>query len=177
MKTFGIRKLGCNERGVAVVELALVAPVFALMAIGIVDMSNAFSRKLALEQGAQRAIEKIMQTTGNTTVEATLASEAICQVNGTNADGSCKTSPITASDVTVTFRLECVNSAGAITTYTNSNSTTLNAIDCPSSDKEQRYIQVALVDRYVPVFPIHFSGFDSGNGSYRITAAAGMRTQ
>ena len=33
------------------------------MAIGIVDMSNAFSRKLTLEQGAQRAIEKIMQTT------------------------------------------------------------------------------------------------------------------
>ena len=177
MKRFGLHKLGSNERGVAVIELALVAPVFALMAIGIVDMSNAFSRKLALEQGAQRAIEKIMQTTGDNTVEGTLASEAVCQVNGTNANGSCKTSPITASDVTVTFRLECVNSAGAITTHTNSDSTALDAINCPSSDRRRRYIQVALVDRYVPVFPIHFSGYDSTTGSYRITAAAGMRTE
>ena len=48
------------------IELALVAPVLALMVIGIVDMSNAFSRKLALEQGAQRASRKIMQTTETT---------------------------------------------------------------------------------------------------------------
>ena len=33
------------------------------MTIGVVDMSNAFGRKLALEQAAQRAIEKVMQTT------------------------------------------------------------------------------------------------------------------
>ena len=43
--------------------MALVAPIFALTVIGIVDMSNAYSRKLGAEQGAQRAIEKIMQTT------------------------------------------------------------------------------------------------------------------
>ena len=35
-----------------------------LMTIGVVDISNAFGRKLTLEQAAQRAIEKIMQTTG-----------------------------------------------------------------------------------------------------------------
>jgi len=56
-------KLFRNDRGAAIIELALVAPVLALMTIGIVDMSNAYSRKLGLEQGAQRAIEKIMQTT------------------------------------------------------------------------------------------------------------------
>ena len=67
------------------------------MVVGIVDMSNAFSRKLALEQGAQRAIEKIMQTTADDTVEDTFKNEAVCQVNGTNADGTCKTSPITTT--------------------------------------------------------------------------------
>src|SRR6059058_4638427 len=93
------RRLASDEHGAAVLELALVAPFLALMAIGIVDMSNAFSRKLALEQGAQRAIEKIMQTTEIDTVEGTLKTEAVCQVNGTNSDGSCKTSPITAANV------------------------------------------------------------------------------
>ncbi len=58
-----------NERGAAMIEMALVAPVLALGVIGIVDMSNAYSRKLALEQAAQRAVEKIGQTTEDRTVE------------------------------------------------------------------------------------------------------------
>ena len=87
------------------------------MTIGVVDMSNAYSRKLALEQGAQRAVEKIMQTTQDDTVENTLKTEVVCQVNGTNANGTCKTSPITAANVTVTWRLEC-RSGGTITAQT-----------------------------------------------------------
>src|SRR3954453_15243564 len=93
------RNLRADVRGVAVIELALVAPILALTVIGIVDMSNAYSRKLALEQGAQRSIEKIMQTTQGETVDDTIKKEAVCQVNGTNSDGSCKSSPITAANV------------------------------------------------------------------------------
>src|SRR5438034_6328637 len=99
--------LARNQRGAAVIELALVAPVLGLMVIGIVDLSNAFSHKLALEQGAQRAIERIMQTTASDTVENTLKSEVVCQVNGTNTNGTCKSGSITTSDVTVNYRLEC----------------------------------------------------------------------
>ena len=55
-----MRKLFRDERATAIIELALVAPIVALTVIGIVDLSNGFSRKLGLEQGAQRAIEKIM---------------------------------------------------------------------------------------------------------------------
>ncbi len=57
------------------------------MTIGIVDMSNGFGRKLVLEQGAQRAVEKVMQTTGVLSVESTIANEVVCQVNGTDANG------------------------------------------------------------------------------------------
>src|SRR3982751_6612551 len=114
-------RLARDDRGAAVIELALVAPVLALMVIGIVDLSNAFSSKLALEQGAQRAIEKIMQTTEDETVEGTLKTEAVCQVNGTNADGTCKTSPITTANVTVTYRLECTAAGGAIATQTSTD--------------------------------------------------------
>ena len=88
-------RLFANHRGAAVIELALVAPVLALTVIGIVDMSNAYSRKLALEQGAQRAVEKIMNTTESATVEATLANEVQCQVNGSTTSGgvtTCNTS-------------------------------------------------------------------------------------
>jgi Flp pilus assembly protein TadG len=167
-----------DETGAAVIELALVAPVLALMTIGVVDISNAYSRKLALEQGAQRAIEKVMQTTGYTTVEDTLKVEAVCQVNGTNADGTCKTSPIAASNVTVTYRLECIDSGGTISTQTNTDSDTFDAFVCATGTvKEAKYLEVTVTDKYTPMFRTHFLGFNSGDGTYHIAATAGMRTK
>jgi Flp pilus assembly protein TadG len=160
-----------DERGAAIIELALVAPVLALMTIGVVDMSNAFSRKLALEQGAHRAIEKIMQTTGTTTAEATIKSEAVCQVNGTNTDGSCKTiaqgGHIDANDVVVAYRLECDNVK--VTDFDS---------ECPGTQRESRYIQVTVNDAYEPMFPVIFSGAEMVGGKkvYKVQAIAGMRT-
>jgi len=158
-------KLWREERGAAIIELAFVAPVIALMTIGVVDLSNGFSAKLRLEQAAQRSIEKVMQTTGVTSVEETISNEAICQVNGTNNDGSCKTAPITAANVTVTHLLYC----GADTTPSPDT-------DCAEGITESRWIQVNIWDDYEPLFPVHFSGIDSG-GKYRIQATAGIRTE
>jgi Flp pilus assembly protein TadG len=171
------RKLRTDERGAAIIELALVAPVLALMAIGVVDMSNAFSRKLALEQGAQRAIEKVMQTTEEDTVDGTLKTEAVCQVNGVNSNGTCKSSPITTANVTVTYRLECTNSGGTISAQSSTDATTFDAYTCNSGDKEARYLQVNVTDKYRPMFPIHFSGLTSSDGTYHLQATAGMRTE
>jgi Flp pilus assembly protein TadG len=169
--------LGADKRGAAVIELALVAPVLGLLIIGIVDISNAFSRKLALEQGAQRAIERIMQTTADTTVENALKTEVVCQVNGINTDGTCKTSPISASNVTVTYRLECTDSGGAITTQTNTDATTFDGYTCGSGTvSDARYIEANVTDKYTPLFPIHFAAIDS-DGTYHISATAGMRTE
>ena len=78
-------KLWREERGAAIIELAIVAPVIALMTVGVVDLSNGFGTKLKIEQAAQRSVEKVMQTTGITDVETTIANEAICQFNGTDA--------------------------------------------------------------------------------------------
>ena len=169
-----------SERGAAVIELALVAPILAVLTIGVVDLSNAYSRKLALEQGAQRAVEKIMQTTEDDTVENTLATEAICQVNGVNSDGTCKTSPISTSDVTVTWRRECTT-GGTMTPapgspYATSAAFDLAANDCPSgTTKEADYIQIALTDKYTPMFPLHFA--TNADGTYHMSATAGIRTQ
>ena len=152
-----------EQRGAAIIELAIVAPVIALMTVGVVDLSNGFSSKLRLEQAAQRSIEKVMQTTGITSVEDTIVNEAVCQVNGTNNDGSCKTSPITAANVTVTHRLECEGLLSAAT-------------DCAVGEVSSRWVQVTIWDEYEPLFPVHFSGIDSG-GKYRIQASAGLRTE
>ena len=50
-----------DERGASVVELALVAPVFAALLLGMVDLSGAYSARLELEQAAQQTIENVMQ--------------------------------------------------------------------------------------------------------------------
>ena len=175
MRARGIKRLMRlirSECGTAVIELALVAPVLGLAVIGIVDISNAYSRKLALEQGAQRAIEKIMQTTQDETVDDTVKKEAVCQVNGTNSDGTCKTSPLANSDVTVTYRLECTSSSGSVTVYTG----VAAATDCASNETQAQYVSVTLSSSYTPMFPLHFAVFNS-DGTYHLSATAGMRTQ
>lgn len=171
-----LKRLAGDRRGTAIIELSLVAPVLALMVVGIVDMSNGFSRKLALEQGAQRAIEKIMQTTGETTVEDTLKAEVQCQVNG-SVDGVCNATPVALSDVTVTFRLECTDADGVVTPQTETDPTAFNALVCANdTDKQSRYIQVAVASTYAPMFPIHFFGINADN-TYHLSATAGMRTE
>lgn len=140
-----------NERGAALIELALVAPILATMTIGVIDLSNAFGRKLALEQAAQRAIEKVMNTTADDTVEATLQAEAAKQAS------------VPLSDVTVTFRLEC-------------NGTQTDADDCPAGQTMSQWINVEVKDTYEPMFNVRF-GAARTKGYYELKGEAGIRTQ
>jgi len=146
-----LRNLQRDERGAAIIELAIVAPVLALMTIGVVDLSNGFGRKMKLEQAAQRAIEKVMNTTGQTTVEDTIVTEASQQAE------------VTADKVKVSYRVEC---DGALTTNP----------DCPEGAKESKWISVEVTDTYVPLFPVKFAGAQS-DGTYKIKATAGMRIE
>jgi Flp pilus assembly protein TadG len=175
MKLDRLTPLFANTRGAAIIEMALVAPVLALGVIGIVDVSNAYSKKLALEQGAQRAIEKIMNTTETATVEDTLANEAVCQVNGMTGS-TCNTSPITTSNVTVTWRLDCTTAGGVVTTNTTTTSATYDGWTCASGSTASRYVQVTVTDKYTPMFPIHFASFNGGDSTYHLSATAGVRT-
>lgn len=166
-----------SEDGAAVIEMAIIAPVLAVMTVGIIDMSNAFSRKLALEQGAQRAIEKIMNTTGDTTVEGTLATEAVCQVNGSttvNGVTTCNSSPITTSNVTVTWRLDCTVGT-TTTTQTTTDSATYDGYASACAGTSAGYVQVTVTDTYSPLFPLHFAAFNTGDSTYHLSATAGTR--
>lgn len=173
-----MRKLLSNDSGVAVIELAMVAPVFALMTIGIVDISNAYSAKLALEQGAQRAIEKIMQTTQDLPVNDTLKKEAMCQVNGYETDEetgteTCNAGLVALDNITVTDRLECVAVDGTMVVKTGDAASD----DCADDEEERRYKSVRVTAVYDPMFPLRFTGYDSAATGYPISAEAGMRTQ
>jgi len=174
IRLFRLRLLRC-DRGSAIIELAMAAPVLALMTIGVIDMSNGFSARLAVEQGTQRAIEKIMQTTETSTVQGTLKNEVLCQVNGLNEDGTCKTSPLQASDITVNFRIECTKD-GTMTPQTTDDADTFDGYECDVGEAEARYISVSAMQKYTPMFSTHFLGINA-DGSYHVHATAGMRTK
>lgn len=146
-----LSRLRRNERGAAVIELALVAPILATMTIGVIDLSNAFGRKLALEQAAHRAIEKIMNTTANDTVEATLQAEAAKQAD------------VPATSVEVTFRREC-------------NGTETLADDCAPGQTMSQWINVEVSDSYEPMFSKTYEWL-GGSGSFDLKGEAGIRTQ
>ena len=172
-----MRRLVREERGAVIIELALVAPLLITMVIGVVDITNAYNQKLALEQGAQRAIEKMQQTSQDKTVDQSVKDEVVCQVNGTatGEDGveTCKTGLITADDVTVTDRLECIDADGTVHEFTGADALK----DCDNNQTETRYVSVAVTSVYKPMFPLHFGTYSTVDGGYRINVTAGVRTK
>ena len=156
-----LKHLARNNSGAVLIELALVAPILATMVIGVSDISIAYGKKLELEQAAQRAVEKIAQTTGAETPEDTIKKEAVCQYNGADSGGTCLTTPITTDSVTVTYSLTC---DGVATAYSS---------DCTGTQVEVRYITTTVSDTYTPIFNLRF-GTES-DGKYHLTGAAGVR--
>jgi Flp pilus assembly protein TadG len=143
--------LGRDQRGAAVVELAVVAPMIALLTVGIVDLSNGFSKKLKIEQASQRAIEKIMNTSASDTIEATLAAEAAAQGD------------VPIDQVQVSYRLEC-------------DGTQTDALECPEDQESTQWVSVTVTDSYEPMFARYFKGIN-GDGTYHLSATAGVRIQ
>jgi Flp pilus assembly protein TadG len=156
-----LKQLARDRSGTATIELALCAPILATMVIGVSDISIAYGKKLELEQASQRAMEKVMQTTGELTPEDTIKKEAVCQYNGTADDGTCLTAPITTANVTVTYSLTC---DGAATDY---------AVDCTVGQAEVRYITTVVTDTYTPMFDLHFG--THSDGTYHLAGQAGIR--
>ncbi len=65
---------------------------------------------------------------------------------------------------------------GSLTkTYTASADFDADSSLC-GTDRDSAYIQIALTDKYTPMFPIHFAAFN-GDGTYHMSATAGMRTE
>ena len=158
-----IAQLAREESGAVLIELALVAPILAVMVVGMADISIAYGKKLELEQAAQRAMERVAQTTGEGTPEDAIKTEAVCQYNGMSDGGTCLTEGISAGDVTVTYSLTC---DGTTRDYTT---------DCADTEVEVRYIEAAIAETYEPMFPVRFG--TQPDGKYHLEGTAGVRVQ
>ena len=148
-----INTLRRDQRGAAIIEMAMAAPILSLMLIGMVDLSRGYSAKLQLEQAAQRSIEKVMQGSKNTTVYDSLKTEAA------TAAGVAQTA------VTVDYWLEC-NGSRAADYETN----------CATGQTYARYLSVEITKVYTPMFKMKFLGAKA-DGTYDLKGKAGIRVQ
>ena len=154
-----VKSLGADERGTSIIELALVAPMLCAMLVGMTDLARGYSTKLQLEQAGQRAIEKMMQTSFQTTAKDALVAEAAT------------TAGVETSAVAVTYWLECngVKKTGG-TMDADYNSV------CGTGEKYSRYLQVEITKVYTPMFAFKFAGAAS-NGTYTLKGKSGVRVQ
>lgn len=151
---YRLRTLARDERGTSLIEMAMVAPVFATLLVGMVDISRAYSAKLQLEQAAQRSIEKVQQYQASSSTYATLYVEAATAAG------------VRIQDVTVDYWLEC--DGARITDYSSS---------CTPGQAYSRYISVSINKDYRPMFGVRFFPGANADGTYTITGEAGLRTQ
>lgn len=146
--------LARDERGTSLIEMAMVAPVFAMLLVGFVDISRAYSARLQLEQAAQRSIEKVQQYRTTSSTFSTLQAEAMAAAN------------VAASAVTVDPWLECDGARQA-----NYNTS------CTPGQVQARYITVSIVKKFTPMFGTRFFPGANADGTYTLVGDAGMRTQ
>ena len=147
------KRLSRDEGGTSIIELALVAPILATLLIGMVDLSRAYSRKLMLEQAAQRAIEKIQQYQSTTSTYGTLQTEAAAAAG------------VPTSDVAIDFWLECNGTRAA----------DYNSV-CSSGQTYGRWVQVDITGTFSPMFRVRWLG-SNADGTFTLHGIAGMRTQ
>jgi len=151
--TARLRQIRDCVKGTSVIEFALAAPFIAALLVGMVDVSRAYSDRLMLEQAAQRTIEKVEQQRSVSSDYSSLQSEAA------SAAG------VPTSNVTVDYWLEC--NGARQSSFTGA---------CASGEIYRRYVTVSIDKNFTPFFGSSFLDFD-GDGTYTLTAEAGIRVQ
>lgn len=155
-----LRRLGRDERGASIIELALLMPIMGTLVIGVVDISRAYSQKLLLEQSAYRAIEKVQQYQATESTYDTLKNEVVSAANNAGF------SDVTSTSVTVDYWLECSG-----VRQTNYDST------CSTLPVTARFITVDVTHKFTPMFASRRWPGSNSDGTYTLHGRAGLRTQ
>jgi Flp pilus assembly protein TadG len=149
-----------DERGAALIELALLLPVMATVVIGVADISRAYSQKLLLEQAAYRAVEKVQQYQASESTYDTLKNEVV------SAATDAGFTDVTTGNVTIDYWLEC--DGVRQTSYD---------LSCATAASTARWITVDVTHNFTPMFASNRWPGSNSDGSYTLHGRAGLRTQ
>ena len=103
-----------NERGAAVVEFALVAPLLLMMVLGIAEFGRAYHVQTTLSQAAREVVRVMaLQNAPAAAITATkAAAPTLTLTNVTVTPASCiasGTTPAATATVTVTYQLAFIS--------------------------------------------------------------------
>lgn len=126
-----LARLRRDERGAAVVETAIIAPVLALLALGSYDLSQMIARQHDLQGGA-------------TDLEGIILAVADGQATNvqTISDVLASTLDLQGSQVQVLKKFRC-GTADALVS---------DASDCDETEAVATYVEVTLTDTYTPTW-------------------------
>lgn len=143
-----------DQRGLAIVELAFVAPFLLVITCGVSDVALGFARRMELQQAASRAVELASAKGYDAATQGWAQSEAATAAN------------VATANVTATTWLECGGVVQASVTGSCASGTTA------------RYISIAVTDTYSSTFASMLTAFNAGNwASVPIRGFASARLQ
>jgi Flp pilus assembly protein TadG len=158
-----LRRLRRDERGVSVIEMALLAPVLSVFTIGIADLGRAFAERYALQQSIHRTLER-GQITGPTAGTYTyLAAEAAEAAGG-------------GATATVTEWVECTSTAGVRRRETTSTACVV-ATPTTAGEEFARYVEINATKTYTPLFTGRIFATRNANGTVPLVGKASIRVQ
>lgn len=140
-----------NERGAATIELAIAAPILTALIIGTVQLSQAYSTKLQLEQAAQALVERIQQSGFDATKVAAYKTEAATAAS------------VATSAVTIDYWTEC-----------NGTRQGTFASTCSAGQVYAKYMNIDITKSFTPMFSTQLAGANS-SGAYTLHGIAGIR--
>jgi Flp pilus assembly protein TadG len=149
-----VRELLGDREGVALVEMAVAAPMLALLITGITDVSMYAAKLLKAQQAVNRGLEmSMMGGPGISTTDIQTQAAAQAEV------------PI--GNVTVTQTLEC------------SGVGTIWSASCVSGQETARYTKIQLTTEYRPSLVLGSLAWmkTDGNGNIPISATGVIRVQ
>jgi len=144
-----------DERGNSLIEMALAAPIFAALLIGMVDLSRAVSAKVSLEQAAQRTIEKVQSNDFKTSYEDGMVTDAEAAAG-------------VGSTATVTAWLECDH---------NGTHLDFDTDNCTAGHPFARYVEVNINSTFTPIFGTRYFPGANANGTVPVNGHAVLRVQ
>lgn len=147
--------LSKDRRGTSVIEFALVAPMLAMIAMGISDIALGLTRKYQLEQASYRALELV--TVGSLQGDYSYVEPEAMEAAGVPAD-----------NVDVVAWLECNGTRQAFDTT------------CTEAQQTERFMQVTIRDNYEPLFPygpLAEAFAANADGAVPLTARSTIRVQ
>lgn len=151
-----LQPIARDERGMSIIELAIVMPFLSLLLIGIVELSMGFSKRLQTEQAVFRTLE-LAHIRGDAT-DLTLLKNEAAQAAG-----------VPPARVTVINDLYCDGAKRA----------QFDGV-CSAGQSTSRYVKITVETAYEPIFSGPATKFFTNanpDGSIPLTAEAAVRMQ